>query len=91
LFYEKTFILLSYKAMSINVRCHKCQQEHNRTILSMLNTGNLDMPTAFPTIRINAGLAIHYHQERHIGINSIQELKNIEGLTRIASGAEGRF
>jgi hypothetical protein len=57
------------------------QQEHNRTISSMLNTGNLGMPTAFPAIGKKTGLAIYYHQERHNGINSIQGLKNIEGLT----------
>ena len=48
------------------------QREHNRSILSLLNNGNLKLLTALPAIGPKTGLIIHGYRELHGGIKDIK-------------------
>ena len=48
------------------------QKEHNRCILTLLNTGNLKLLTALPAIGPKTGLIIHGYRQVNGGIQSIQ-------------------
>jgi len=56
------------------------QRDHNRSILTLLNTGNLKLLTALPAIGPKTGLILHGYRQLNGGINSIQELETINGL-----------
>ena len=48
------------------------QKEHNRSILTLLNTGNLKLLTALPAIGPKTGLIIHGYRQVNNGIKSIK-------------------
>ena len=50
------------------------QRDHNRSILTLLNTGNLKLLTALPAIGPKTGLIIHGYRQLNGGIKSIQVL-----------------
>jgi len=56
------------------------QREHNRSILTLLNTGNLKLLTALPAIGSKTGLIIHGYRQLNGGIQNLQELEHINGL-----------
>ena len=48
------------------------QVEHNRSILTLLNTASLKLLTALPAIGPKSGLIIYSYRNLHNGIDSIQ-------------------
>lgn len=48
------------------------QREHNRSILTLLNTGNLKLLTALPAIGSKTGLIIHGYRQLNGGIQNLQ-------------------
>jgi len=56
------------------------QKEHNKSILTLLNTGNLKLITSLPAIGPKSGLIIYHYRQLNDGIKCLKELQTIHGL-----------
>merc|ERR1719322_351716 len=69
----------------LEVRSHwsaKDQQEHNGLILGILNTANIGMLQKLPGIGPKTAIKLHTQRDFQNGFQSVEDLKNIEGLPK---------
>merc|ERR1719219_2852541 len=58
------------------------QEKHNRTILDVLNIGNVKLLAGLPAVGPKTAFLIHQHRELHGVYESFEQLKNIPGISK---------
>jgi len=58
------------------------QDDHNKSLLRLLNSANLKMLQSLPTVGPKTAYLIHSHRELHNGFDSFEDLKNVPGLQK---------
>jgi len=58
------------------------QDDHNKSLLRLLNTANLKMLQSLPTVGPKTAYLIHSHRELHNGFKDFNELKTVPGLQK---------
>merc|ERR1719381_130931 len=58
------------------------QDDHNKSLLRLLNSANLKMLQSLPTVGPKTAYLIHSHRELHNGFKDYNELKTVPGLQK---------